>query len=387
MSRTIVVLLAVVLALAVCTGAFAQSSEVQELRNQVKQLQQQLQQVLDRLQKLEAAPTAPVAATPPPAPAPVKTNWADKLTVNGYFQARYEQRADSIDDFGIRRMYLNVLGNINDRTYAQVSLVRAGMSVEPRIDLDAAFVDYTLSPQYVFRIGQIPNTFGWDASESSSRRLPFERFPGSEGISGRPDRPGIKGVWFGGASDRGVALSRLPQGPNEPLAMLTVMNGNFRESDNNNNKAVQVDLRWTKPVGVFGLSWLKGDYTPVNPDGTLGAQNPRNAVNLFFHRDPQPWGLQSEFIDGKLLGHKIRGWYGQVARSLGKGTPFVRYETYDPARDVPSDTYTALHLGYAYQVDKNNKVTLEWVDANRDNLNPRNEVDYGNFGLQWQCGF
>lgn len=382
MRQTVVVLLAVVLLAVFATGAMAQQTETQMLRDQVKQLQQQLQQVLDRLQQVESKQAAPAAA--PAGPAAPK--WSDKLTVNGYFQARYEAREDARDDFGIRRLYVNFVGKLNDRTYGQVTLFRGGIPGEPKVDLDYAFVDYKLSDLWNVRFGQWPNTFGWDDAESSSRRLVLDRFVAAEGLSSRPERPGLRGVWFAGSSDRGVMFTRKGQG-SVPTLNFELMNGNFRESDNNNDKTYEVDARFTQPWGIFGASYINGDYTSVNPDGTLGAETPRRALGLYLHTDPTPWGVQGEYIDGELFGHDIRGWYGQAAHCVGKGTQFARYEWFDPQRDVSGDAYKALHLGYMYQLDANNRLTLEWINADRKPAPLTPEIDYGQLGLQWQMGF
>lgn len=389
MRRTITTLVVGMVLLSMVAAAHAQQSEIQVLRDAVKQLSDQLKAVTEKLQELEAKEAAPVAPAAPEAP---KANWTDKLQINGYVQSQYIQRANAIDDFSLRRMYLNIAANVTPDATAVVQFERVGGSQtitalpttvtapDPTITLSSCFVDYKFNDDYSVMFGQIPTYFGWDEWESSSRRIVLDRFAAVEGLGARDARPGAQGFYFGGPWDRGFYVTRKGAG-SVPTVIAGLVNGNFRANDNNNNKAYNLDLRWKQGAYQYGASWLDGKFGPQ------GIEQPRHAYDLYFHRDPCPWGFQAEYING-TWGFPVaisnrEGWYGQVAYNKGGvATPYVRYEQFDKANTTEcADTYMALHLGCAWQIDKYNEITAEVTDAHLGDT----DMDYS--GVQWQIGF
>jgi len=383
-----------VLLLGVAAGAWA-APTMDELSGQVKQLQDALKQALDRIQKLEAekaaAPTAPAQPAVEPAAKPAP-KWYDNVTVSGYWHARYEDRRkmlpapsppvafdpatakNSTDEFYIRRMYLSITAKPNDRTTGVIMLRRLGTK-DQNIDLEALFINYVLSQQWNVEFGRVYNKFGWDAWESSSKRLPFDRFAGVEGYGAG----GVRGLYFAGPTDQGLYFTRKSDGDWVPTVYLGLVNGNFIGMENNANKAVSIDLKWKQTCWQWGASYIDGEYTDTVP--TPAVRSLREMLGLFVHRDPTPWGLQGEYIKGRLFGQEVDGFYGQVMRTLGPGTAYARYEQYDPTDDIVGDLYSAWKLGYAWQLDKNNELTLEYMNAERG------EVPVGQWGFQWQFGF
>ncbi|MCE5238561.1 OprO/OprP family phosphate-selective porin [bacterium] len=389
MRKLWVMLLVGTLLLSFAAGAWA-APTVEDLSNQVKQLQDALKQALDRIQKLEAQKAAPPPVQPAAQPAAAPpSRWYDKITVSGYTHARYEDRRMTMpaasppaafnpdsatrarDEFLIRRMYLNFISKPNDRTTAVVSLRRLGTK-DQNIDLEALFVNYVLSDLWSVEFGRVYNRFGWDAFESSSKRLPFDRFPGVEGYGAA----GLRGLYCNGPTDQGVYFIRKSAGDWEPTAYFGLVNGNFISPDNNANKTVSLDLKWRRDVVDFGVSYIGGEFTETV--GTSPMTTDREMFGFFVHTDPSPWSLQGEWIIGRLFGQEVTGFYGQIARKVGQGTPYIRFEQYNPSKDIFGDLYNAWKFGYAYQMDKNNELTLEYLYAERDT------VDVGQFGLQWQ---
>lgn len=382
MRRTLTTLFVGIALLGLVAAAQAQQSETQMLRDTVKQLQDQLKTVMDRLQQLEAKEAAPAPAVPVvvAAPAAAKPNWSDKMVINGYMQSQYLDLANADDQFTLRRMYLNILANVSPKSSAVVQferLTKASEIAEQGITLSSCFIDYKFNNTWDVMMGQVPTSWGWDEAESSSRRLTLERFAATEGFGGFQGRPAILGFWFGGPWDRGFYITRKAKGP-EPTVIFGVTNGNFRTSDNNQNKPYEVDLKWQRGLNYYGASWFDGTYTSP----TTNVTTIRRGYDLSYHRDPCPWGFQGEYLHGKLFDKDMNGWYGQVAYNKGsKGTPYVRYEQYDQNQAAVGDTYIALHAGVAYQLDKWNKLTLQLTDASVGCTN----MDYT--GFQWQIGF
>ncbi len=302
--------------------------------------------------------------------------WYDKITVNGFAQARYEARdaSGSVDDFHLPRFYMNFIADVTDRANVVITYGRVGPG-NPSVDICNAFVDWQISDEWTARVGQVPTNFGYDVWESSSKRLPFERWAAGAGL------PGLPGIYFAGPWDRGIYLMRTPSG-NEPKVIVGVVNGNFRNPDDNNNKTVSADLRWKRDWGEFGISWMDGKYGNTPQD--------REAINLYIHTEPAPWGFQAEYLDGSM-GPDIDGWYLQVAHNVNKATPFVRYEVYDPDKDVGGD-FSGLHIGCAYQLDSHNELTVEYLDAemtypSKPAFSGPCGGDYGQIGIQWQYAF
>lgn len=367
--------------LGLVAAAQAQQTEAQVLRETVKQLQDQLKTVMDRLEQLELKQAAPAPVVPVPVAAAPAASWTDKLCITGYWQSRYEAREDTRDEFIMRRMYLSFVGNWNPKTQSILTFSRIPSGTDPNIEFEAAQVNYRFADDYSVTFGQVYNNFGYDTWESSSKRLPFDRWAAGEGVAGRPGRPGIRGLYFAGAADRGMYLARHARKASEPTIIAGVVNGNYNRGDNDDNKLLSLDLRFKRPSGMqYGVSSVYGKYTTDPPGAPSGTQS-RKAVDLYFHTDPKPWGFQAEYIKGQIFGADMNGWYGQVARNIGKGTPYVRYEQYNQNEDTEGDTYMSLRAGYAYQLDKYNEFTLELQDAHAG------AVDYGQLGFQWQLGF
>jgi hypothetical protein len=390
----IVVLVALLLAMA---GAAHADAATDALRATVESLQKQLTDALDRLKALEAAKPAAV-----PAPAPeAKASWTDKLLITAYAHFRYEARDNAVgrfpngpyaawptavstpaDEFLIRRMYLNFIATPNSKTKIVLALRRLGGSPQT-IDLESAFVEYALDDAWSVEFGRVYNKFGWDTWESSSKRLVLDRFAAGEGYG----NGGLRGLYSNGPTDMGMYITRKPWADYAPKVHLGLFNGNFIDPENNGNKAYSVDLRWDRNDWHWGLGWIDGDYTEsysAAGQPTVTNTFDRTMFGLYLRKDPKPWGVQAEWVDGKLFGNDVTGWYAQGSRLVGdNGTAFVRYEEYEPT-DTPAITGDAFHawrIGYAYQVDKNNELTFEYMPARRGS------TDVGQFGFQWQAGF
>ena len=400
----VAVLVAVLLSMAAAAHADATTDA---LKSTVESLQRQLTDALQRIKALEAAQTtapAQPAAQPTPAPA-AKPSWTDKLLISAYAQFRYEARddmvgrfpngpyvgwppagsgADATDEFLIRRLYLNFIAKPNPRTNVVLALRRLGGD-GGTIDLEGAFVDYALDKTYHVEFGRVYNKFGWDTWESSSKRLVFDRFAAGEGYA----NAGLRGLYANGPTDNGIYISRKSCGEWEPNIYVGLVNGNFISAENNSDKAFSVDLKWDHKDWHWGASWMDGDYTesytnPLPPPAGAVGTFDRRMLGLYLRKDPAPWGVQAEYVDGRLYGYDVNGWYTQGSYLVGsKGTAYVRYEEYEPTDTpaVPGDLFHAWRIGYARQVDKNNEITLEYMPARRGSF------DVGQFGVQWQAGF
>ncbi len=384
----VAVLVALLLAMA---GAAHADAATDALKATVESLQKQLTDALDRLKALEAAQAAARASAQP---AERKPQWYDKIKLTGYWQARHEERqrmlsnfppgawpqtrSQATDEFLIRRMYFGAIATPNDRTTA-VLLFRH-LSFATGVDIEAMYVDYKLSDQWGLEFGRVYNKFGWDAWESSSKRLPFDRFAGLEGYRAG----GVRGLYFQGPTDHGVYLTHRPDPDGsiwEPTVHVGLINGSFTSAENNAGETYEVDLRWNDRKGwQWGAGFVDGDFTENVGTPAVATTTDRRMLGLYLHRDPKPWGVQAEYIDGEQFGYDVSGWYGQFAYAVRNATPYARYERFEPTEGLPGDAFEAVRLGCAWQLDKNNELTFEYMWAERG------IQDVGQWGLQWQTG-
>lgn len=328
---------------------------------QIKQLQEEF---MAELQKLSARVDSVERKTAPPAKKP----WYDGIRISGYFQTRFEGRQyDSIaterDEFTLRRLYMTLAAPLGDRSTAIVTWAGVGPSFREGggATYENIFVDYKVRPDVTIRMGQAPNNFGLDAAESSSVRIPPERALVTEG---NPTL-GLLGLYAYGPADRGLWAiydGRVNSPTKEGLRVAVgIFNGQFQDSDKNNNKSVSVDAEYYMKWGQFGASWMDGKYTnKATPPVTCD----RDAWGLNVRVYPDPWwGGQAEYIKGDWFGAEREGWYGQVSYNLhpNKDLVYARYEEFDANTNVPNSVYKGLHVGYQYKLTPNDQITVEYV--------------------------
>ena len=135
----------------------------------------------------------------------------------------------------------------------------------------------------------------------------------------------------------------------------------------------------------------------IGKEGPDATETDREALGAYVRLFPNPWGLQAEWADGKMLGADRDGYYvqGVYAFADHPGTLFARWEEMSidssmaPAQSSSSNDYEALHVGYAYQLDPNNEITVQWTDAEWKSGSGSSAIstDAGYGGVQWQYSF
>jgi len=352
-------------------------------------------QNIEALQKLKASLLEMLGEGAPP-PAPKPSAWAEKVAISGYFQNRYEHFSSDVgsppadeDRFGMRRLYVTLVAKTSGRASGVLTFGSDGPNIKTtNTHWHNIFCDYKVTDEDTIRFGQGPNWFGLEAWQSSGQRLPFERAAFIEGGSRR--KP--PGFYFLGWTDRGVWWIHTPKQQSwRPQAVLSLVNGSFLNEPVNNGRAAAVDLKWKPSWGMCGISWLNSTFSqpaPPNAWHPLVPQGPfaRNAWDAYVrYVQPNSWALQLEGVGGLLAGNSVRGWYGQLEKALPQapGTAFLKYEWYDPARDAATNeaVYRAWILGYAHQLDNNNRITAQWTWGKVGDLKPHEG------GVQWQYGF
>lgn len=319
-----------------------------------------------------------------------ETCWYDRVCMSGYFQVRFVDvdSSSESDNFDLRRAFLTIQGNLDERTTGIITLSRVGPG-DPNIDVYNMFVDYKLGDIYAIQAGQVPTWFGLEAWEGSSVRLPFER---AKILEAGP------GFWFAGAADRGVWLRRNPTN-GAPLVVLGIWNGQFRADDANDDKNISLDVKFSRDWGQFGLSWFDGEYYNAASDLTQD----RSAWDVYVRKFAQPWGFQAEYADGKMFGADRDGWYlqGMYDFEDGKNVAFARWEEFnvDPrmsavAQDSvarPNAEYTGFTVGVRHKVYESGYITVQYTDGDWDRTGVVDGAS-GNesedlLGIQWQYNY
>ncbi len=332
-------------------------------------------------------------------------SWADRVSLSGYFQTRYvdTDQSNLYDTFDLTRLYVTIKGDVDDHTTGIITFARVGPDVMPlsgggeggavavadpthgyNIDLYNCFLDYRVGDSYAVQAGQVPTWFGLEGWEGSSVRLPFER---AKIIQAGP------GFFFKGAPDRGVWIRRNPQN-DEPLVVLGISNGQFRNNDLDDDKNIDVHVKFDRDWGQFGASWLDGTLV------TDGNASDRNALGAYVRMFPQPLGFQVEWADGELLGADRDGFYlqGMYACQDARNTVFARYEEYNADVDASNNaSYDGYTIGVAHKVYDSGQITVQYTNGDWD-LNGAvpgvgAEAQLGGgwsenlLGIQWQYAF
>ncbi len=313
---------------------------------------------------------------------------SDKLTICGYGQMRYDggdklpAGADDPEDFTLRRAFLNVIANPNDRSMIVLSLATFDPNPPPPHAQDDIivynlFMDYKLNDVYSVRFGQVPTYFGLEAWQGSAERVALERAMILQGSGAGNNQSGF---YFFGAPDRGIWLKRAGEG-SAPDMYFGVCNGQGRTSDYDSNKNYSIDLKWDRDWGIFGVSWFDGEYNDTGP--SLTGEQDRSAINAYAKYRTPAWDFQGEYANGKMLGADRDGWYVQVCKIMEGKTwmPYLKYEKFDSDGPGAPCNYDALHGGVEWQVDNHNELTVQVSDVDLGS------DDAVKFGVQWQMSF
>ncbi len=311
------------------------------------------------------------------------SNWSDRISIDGYLQARYEafdfDDADSYwdeDGFTLPRMHISLRADVNERTKAVLTWSRLDFdtgSDQRRTYWTDIYLDYAPNDDWTIRVGQAPNWFGLEGAQDSSERMSLERAAFLTRIpSGR------SAIYAEERWDRGVWFIRNRKSASGPQAILGLTNGNYRDVEDNSHKTMTVDLKWERPWGQYGVSWFNGKIK------SSGGAKKALLGYVRFAPPNQRWAVQAEYMDGKRWSSDLKGWYGQFEYQLTRNPmwAFVKLEDFERGNDYE---YDAVHLGLVKQLDENNELTLQWTDGDYDDdgdIEKRDEI-----GLQWQMMF
>lgn len=299
---------------------------------------------------------------------------------SGYTQARYNMWDDATDEdsFDLRRVRFKAEGTVDDKTAIKLQLDLSGLDDDQgEIELKDALITRTFSDTFKGAIGHTSVPFGYEVPTSSSKRLPFER---SE----------VARRFFPGERATGAWVMYQPEtGGSRPTFDLGYTNGMTKWYDTDSNGDEDDDsqaffVRAQMPIngkGMAGVSYMAASRNRnVGPNRVTFDNDSVFGVHARWEASKQ-FAAQAEYYTGEILDGDVTGWYGMAEFAMPKMpvTVFYRYDTCD--RNQAND-YERHTLGAAWDVGKNDRVTVQAEDI--QNYNGNGLV---NFGVQYQVKY
>ncbi len=296
----------------------------------------------------------------------------------GYIQVQYrsDQAADK-REFLVRRARIKFEGEVDKRTSYEVQLQmdakEKGLAKGTKTQVRNVFVDYKLNRGRL-RIGQAKIPWGYDLQRSSTIR-----WTSPVGRAFFLDR------LFPNARDIGVQWE-YRRSPNAPKFDVGVFNGTgMNKSDNNDKKNVMARVDFPVSCGSVAVSAYTGE------DGSGAAATDQNRYGVSAHFKWSDTEFLSEYVQGDDRGADVRGWYAQVGHPLTKRAPnliFAKYDQYDENTDLANDLFKRWSLGYWYELDKHNRLTVLWEHRSPEpGFSEYSKWDGNAYYVQWQTKF
>ncbi|MCC7506530.1 MAG: hypothetical protein IT259_14600 [Saprospiraceae bacterium] len=380
--------------------------------------------------------------TPVPA-ASHSSKWYDKISLRGYAQFRYNRLLETNPDlrceqcdrsigqnqgFSFRRSRLIFSGQLNLRFFAYIQFdysADANATNKHFLQVRDAYFDQAFDADQAWRIrvGQSKVPYGFENTQSSSNRLPFDR---SDALnSGAPNERdfGVFGYYapkkirarfkrlldegLKGSGDYGVVAFGFynGQGTNKP------------ENNNNLHAVARISYPFQFKNGQIiepGIQAYTGKYTLTKDQLSAGVKVGKNQtyidrrVAASFVLYPQPFGILAEYNWGESPGFdaatdsiQTRSLHGgfvtfSYLTHFGKKfkcMPYLRLQAYDGAKKHELDAryyqVRETEFGIEWPVSKNVEISVAYAISHRKYQNL--EVNYDESGrflrLQFQANY
>ncbi|MBI3910282.1 MAG: hypothetical protein HY320_05035 [Armatimonadetes bacterium] len=346
-------------------GAYADdAAEIAQLKQQMVEMQKRLQ-ALEEKQKKEVEEKAK-------APQPV---WAGfgKIKIGGLLQNWYSIDTRNPDTFRLRRMELNISGEITPRvswrtmfdtakvlglntTIAGGNVTSVSVNQASRV-LQDMLISYKVGSALGIDVGQYKVPLSMEGLRSSSELLTVERaifntLPARRGRVGDVRDPGLQ--------LRGTY-------PRAEFALGLFNDSGPRQNDVDDNDQKSFIGRFAyRPVAKDGQMLHLGVYGATG--GTTPARVRRDRIGGEFAYHHGSHTLEAEFVEAKDGSSVIRsqGGYVVYAYALSKAWQGVaRWETWDPDTDASGNREHDWLVGANYYLKgKNAKLQFNFVRKN-----------------------
>lgn len=346
-----------------------------------------------------------------------KSNWAEKVQIRGYVQARYNRLFETNPDlkceqcdrswgenggFFLRRVRIIFFGQVSKRVYFYIQPDFASSASSTGLhfgQIRDAYFDVGLDDdnEFRFRIGQSKVPYGFENMQSSQNRLPLDRNDALNSAVSNERDLGVFFYWapkkirerfsmlvrdgFKGGGDYGVfgigayngQTANKPELNNQPH-IVTRLAYPFLIGNQIIEPAVQAYTgKWMMPTDAL----TKG----VKTNTDLSYLDERVAGSLIIY--PRPIGLQAEYTVGKgpqfnkltdsIEVKKLYGGYVTLNTMLKYKNqlfyPFVRGQLYEGGkkheRDARSYSVRELELGIEWQPVKNFELVVMYTFSER----------------------
>lgn len=264
-----------------------------------------------------------------------------EMKISGYIQGRFtnDDATGQYNQFSIPRARLKVSGSVIEQIKYVVSFESTKSPV-----LKDAYIELDYIPHAEIRVGQFKTPFGVEGVESSTKIPTILRTEVTEALYQERDIGIMVHGKYKGAVDinYGVAL----------------INGSTENTaDANDHKDI---------IGRIGITPLEGLAF-----GVSGYDGKEGAADL----DKTRWGADLEYLPAQVKGLKLRaeyitgelgttesdGWYALTTYRLPQNVEGVlRYDVYDPNKDVSNDKVTTTTVGLNYYLVGDTRVLVDY---------------------------
>jgi hypothetical protein len=270
--------------------------------------------------------------------------------IDGYMQLRYrdDNATDGRREFQVRRVRVNVRGPVSEKASYRVEMQfdskETGKGPGSKAQLRTAYIDYKLSPESRFRMGQAILPWGYELEESVPNLWTGERSLWMDRLF--PDQRDIG------------AFVNYRRRATSPMFDIGLVNGTSIDAVDNNDKS---NLLGRVDFPLKNGSLALSGYTGTNGEGTARTRQDRDGLSARYH-----WGetqFLGEWVTGNDRGKDVRGYYWQLGHPIASQKPnllFVKYDQFDENRAKPDDLFRRWSLGYWYDLDKATRLTLVW---------------------------
>lgn len=305
-----------------------------------------------KIAEVEALKASLEQATTPAQPAAPKT---ERWKYSGYAQIQAyagpaAEASGSNLQYQIRRFYHTFTYDIDAKTQGVITLNTAISKTGGRVAPLNAYVERTEGDARI-RFGQFIPPATLDLIRSSSARHAHDY---SRGIA----------LLYPDQYEPGLMVSTYSKNTHAGQLSLMLMSGNGLNNPDNDNAKNWI-VAYAQPFGngkgKAVASYLSGTFTQAvsAAQSSTMVTNPKRLVSLGASWADGPWEFQAEGLRGESFGNSVQGYYLEAAYTTGRHTLFARHDVYDPNTSVAGNTWIGPSVGYEYNWNSRNRLSLE----------------------------
>lgn len=368
-----------------------------------------------------------------------KSAWAEKLSIKGYAQIRYNRLFETNPDltcdqcdrslgnnggFFLRRGRITLSGHVSDRLYIYIQpdfASNPSSTFQHSLQIRDAYFDLALDEkkEFRFRFGQSKVPFGFENMQSSQNRLALDRNDALNSAVANERDLGVVFYWAPKhIRDRFAYLvsSGLKGSGDYGVFGFGLYNGQTANQAEQNNDLHKV-ARVTYPLQLENGQIIEASWQAYQGNYTIGVSAGHDLTQRTFVDErmagtlvvyPQPLGFQAEYNVGSgpqfdpekmtTTQQPLQGGYAQIMYRLkhpsGEIIPFVKYQAYDGGKkfEVDARSYRVrdLEIGVEFQVRSYFELVALYMISDRtyeDFRRPDNRQKGQTLRLQAQFNF